>query len=129
MPVMGYFVRTSTSPDLMMYMETPGAPSRTMTSEGGNSASFKQVPSLARLSLLSSANSLTFFRKRTSWASVSFTTADIYDCVSEARPPGRFSLPSWRLFPHDELVSLARGLQEVKAGNWGRVTDNYLQIR
>jgi len=29
-----------------------------------------------------------------------------------------FSLPSWPLFLQDELVSLARGLQEVKGGNW-----------
>src|SRR5207248_1727274 len=43
MPVTGSFLRTSTTPDLMMYIDTPGAPSRTMTSEGGNSATFRQV--------------------------------------------------------------------------------------
>src|SRR5438874_3011076 len=66
MPVAGSFLRTSTRPDLMMYIETPGAPSRTITSAGGKSPIFKQLPSLIRLSLLSSANSLTFFRNPTS---------------------------------------------------------------
>src|SRR2546422_3713845 len=66
MPVVGSFLRTSTIPDLMMYIETPGAPSRTMTSAGGKSPIFKQLPSLIKLSLLSSANSLTFFKNPTS---------------------------------------------------------------
>src|SRR2546430_15873938 len=66
MPVVGSLLRTSTNHDLMMYIETPGAPSRTMTSVGGNSAIFKQLPNLIKLSLLSSAKSLTFFKNPTS---------------------------------------------------------------
>ncbi len=66
MPVIGSFFRTSTRPSLMTYMETPGAPSRMIVSDGGNSFVFRQVPSFARLSSGRSAKRLTFFRKLTS---------------------------------------------------------------
>src|SRR5262245_40713202 len=84
MPVDGSFLRTSINPDLMMYMETPCAPSRTMTSDAANSAVFKQEPSLARLSGPSSAKSLMFFRN---WITspVSFVTVAICLYVSFAQ--------------------------------------------
>ena len=63
MPVTGSFFRISTMPSLMMYIETPGAPSRMTLSEGENSEVFRQVPSFARLSLGKSSKRLTFFRK------------------------------------------------------------------
>src|SRR5262245_13283639 len=60
----------------MMYMETPGAPSRTMTSPAGNSAVFRQLASLVRLSAPSSPKSLTFLRNCAT-CSDSVLTADI----------------------------------------------------
>src|SRR5438034_3470657 len=84
MPVPGSFLRTSTTPDLMMYIDTPGAPSRTITSEGGNSAVFRHVPSLARLSGLSSVKSFTFFRNWTI-SPVSKARTDIHPTLRDAR--------------------------------------------
>ena len=68
MPVTGSFLRTSTRPSLMMYIEMPGAPSRMIVSDGGKSVDFRQVTSLARLSSGRSAKRPTFLRKPTSWS-------------------------------------------------------------
>src|SRR3954468_8972804 len=97
----------------MMYIETPGAPSRTITSDGGNSADFRALPSFVRLSVPSSANSLTFFKNWTS-CSRSLITADIdFFLVLDGRHP-------WTLSPRLRVWLVShREPAEVKDGNSG----------
>src|SRR5690242_17500291 len=93
----------------MMYIDTPGAPSRTMTSDGGKSATLRQDASLIRLSGLSSPKSLTFFRNWPS-CSASLTATDIGSYQVHV-----FAIPGFFLLRTQQppLVS-HRGYLEVK---------------
>ena len=125
MPVLGSFLRISTSPAVMKNMELPGAPSRTMIWFGGKSRRFMRFTTCWHSSGESPLNSLMRCRKCCASAPAAAAEAAIEAAAAPvAAPAGTAAVPSAPPFVDGGAIAGAAAATEEVLVPVGRFDEN-----